>query len=53
VLIGRAVAVRDGRGERRLGGRDRVCGMSRYGTRRARRAARWAVSLISRRPRSG
>jgi hypothetical protein len=53
VLIGRAIAVRDDRGERRLGGIDRVRGTSRYLARWARRAGRWAVSLISRGARSG
>jgi hypothetical protein len=55
-LIGRAVAVRDGRGERRLGVLDRVRGLARQGARQGRRvterAARWAFSLISRRARS-
>ena len=51
-LIGRAVAVRDERGERGLGGRDRLLGTARHlvrqGRRTVRQAARWAVSLMSR-----
>ena len=56
VLVGRAVAVRDGGGERTLGTLDRLRGVARQGYRRAcragRRAARWAELLISRATRS-
>jgi hypothetical protein len=57
VLVGRVVAVRDGRGERVLGTVDQLRGGARYLLRRARRGveavARWAVSLISRAARPG
>jgi hypothetical protein len=53
VLIGRAIAVRDRRGEHRLSVMDRVTGIVRYAARRVGRAVRWAISLISRARRSG
>jgi hypothetical protein len=57
VLIGRAVAVRAHRGERPLGGSDRLRGGARLALRRGRHAvragARWAFLLISRGTRSG
>jgi hypothetical protein len=53
LVIGRAVAVRDRHGERSLGVLDRGRGVVRHAARRASRAPRWVVSLISRRGRSG
>jgi Peptidase S24-like len=53
VLIGRARAVRDERGGRRLGAADRARGVGGQVARRTRQGARWAVLLISRGKRSG
>ncbi len=55
VLVGRAVRVRDPRGERDLATADRLRGLARHAARHAgagvRRVARWAFLLITRAPR--